>query len=137
MPEIYKTLAIAGLLAATACAQQPRTEQPPVSRAQLFAGPLDNGFNVEKIISQRIEMAPQVSGQKHYHPVPVVGYIVSGEIAFQIEGQKTQILQAGDVFFEPADAIVVRWENIGTARTVFIANYLALEDNDSLLVRVD
>ena len=137
MLEIYQTLAIAGLLAASAVAEQPRTDQPTVSRAELFAESFDSGFNVERIVSQRIEMAPQISGQRHYHPVPVVGYVVSGEIAFQIEGQETQVLRAGDVFFEPADAIIVRWENVGTTRAVFVANYLALKDTDSLLVRVD
>lgn len=117
--------------------QQPFAEERPVSRAVLLTASLEPTVSVGKIVSQRIEMAPQVSGSKHYHPIPVLGYVVSGEIAFQIDGEDVQILRTGDAFYEPANAVVVRWENIGSTRATFVANYLAAKDSDELLIRVD
>lgn len=130
-------LSIAGLLTALLVTQQALAEESSVSRAKLLTVTLEQPFNVRNILSQRIEMAPQVAGQKHYHPMPVVGYLVSGEIAFQIQGQETQMLKAGDAFFEPADAVVVRWENVGSTRAIFVANYIAADDSDELLIRVE
>lgn len=112
-------------------------ESPPVTRVELLTAAVHGTANVEKILSYRIEMAPQISGQKHFHPMPVIGYVVSGEIAFQIEGKDVQILKSGDAFFEPAKAIVTRWENIGTTRAVFVANYIAASNEDELLIRLD
>ena len=128
---------IAGLLTIFACSPQTRVEEQPVTRAELLAVSLTKPSIAERIVTQRIEMAAGTTGQKHYHPVPVVGYVVAGAIAFQIEGQETQVLHAGDAFYEPADVVVVRWESVGTTRAVFVANYIATEDNNELLVRVD
>ena len=137
MLMMLRAVVMAGLLAMLACSPQTRVEDQPVARAELLAVSLAKPSLAEKVITQRIEMAPGVSGQKHYHPVPVVGYVVAGEIAFQIEGQEIQILHAGDAFYEPANLVVVRWESVGSTRAVFIANYIVTEDSNELLIRVD
>ncbi|HZJ60181.1 MAG TPA: hypothetical protein VFD24_07885 [Chitinophagaceae bacterium] len=37
---------------------------------------------------------------KHLHPCPVVGYIVSGKVLFQVEGEEKKTLNQGEAFYE-------------------------------------
>ncbi|RMI33673.1 cupin domain-containing protein [Nocardia stercoris] len=46
----------------------------------------------------------------HVHNGPVVGNIISGRVAYQIEGEPVQILGPGDVFYEPQDARIARFD---------------------------
>lgn len=62
---------------------------------------------------------------RHLHPCPVVGYIVEGSAVFQIEGRPPQTLIAGSAFYEPANTVVVRFDNGSDAQPMkFIAYYL-------------
>lgn len=44
------------------------------------------------------------SGAPHRHPGFVLGYVIEGEIRFQVAGEPVRILRAGDTFFEPPGA---------------------------------
>lgn len=131
-PNVYLSVLVALAMSSMAC-----TEVPPVSRAELLTATVKDNVEVQRILTHRIEMAPQIAGQKHYHPMPVIGYVVAGKIAFHIEGEALQILDAGDAFFEPANAVVSRWENIGSTRAIFVANYIAAAGDHELLIRID
>jgi hypothetical protein len=67
-------------------------------------------------------------GQKtglHRHPCPVISYIAEGTIRFQMRGQKTEIISAGHISYEPAEAIIDQFDNAwDSARAKFIAYYL-------------
>jgi hypothetical protein len=41
-----------------------------------------------------------MSAGKHLHPCPVVGYIVSGKVLFQVEGEEKKTLNQGEAFYE-------------------------------------
>ena len=47
----------------------------------------------------------------HTHSVPVVGYVLKGEIIYQVEGKKKTVLHKGDAFYEPAGARILRFDN--------------------------
>ena len=47
----------------------------------------------------------------HTHAAPAVGYVAKGEIIYQVEGEKQQILRAGDAFYEPAGPRILRFDN--------------------------
>ncbi|MFD4673406.1 cupin domain-containing protein [Lentzea sp. NPDC058450] len=42
----------------------------------------------------------------HRHSGPVFGYVVQGEILFELEGEKPQVHRAGEAFWEPGGDVV-------------------------------
>ena len=54
---------------------------------------------MERIEIKEIEFAVSRAIGRHLHPFPVIGQVVDGEIAFQIEGHPETILKKGDAFF--------------------------------------
>lgn len=56
----------------------------------------------------------------HTHVAPVFGYVSKGSIYYQVEGQKPQLLKAGDAFYEPAGPNILHFDNASkTEEAVF------------------
>ncbi|WP_327640397.1 cupin domain-containing protein [Kribbella sp. NBC_00482] len=75
----------------------------------------------------------------HRHPGgPAFGYVVDGEMRFELEGEPEQILKAGDVFWEPGGD-VIHYQD-GNARgdigVRFVVTMLC-DPNQPMLVLVD
>lgn len=57
----------------------------------------------------------------HTHEAPAVGYVAKGAIIYQVEGEKPQVLREGDVFFEPTDKRILRFDNASaTQEAIFL-----------------
>ncbi len=57
----------------------------------------------------------------HTHAAPAVGYVAKGEIIYQVEGEKPQILREGDAFYEPAGPRILRFDNASaTEEAIFL-----------------
>ena len=57
----------------------------------------------------------------HTHSAPAVGYVVKGEIIYQVEGEKQQLLREGDAFYEPAGPRILRFDNASaTEEAIFV-----------------
>ena len=71
----------------------------------------------------------------HLHPCPVVGHIVSGTLLFQIEGEKPQLIKAGEAFYEPKNKPILHFDNaLDSEPLVFMAYYLVEENEDLLML---
>ena len=46
----------------------------------------------------------------HTHNGPVFGTIMHGRVLFQVDGEPQSTLQAGDVFYEPAEARILHFD---------------------------
>jgi quercetin dioxygenase-like cupin family protein len=80
---------------------------------------------VNSVDVRQITFEPGQETGKHKHPCPVVGYVAKGTVFFQIEGQPVQELPEGSAFYEPADTVILRFDNASkTDPLVFIAYYL-------------
>lgn len=66
--------------------------------------------SAERIEVRRISMPAGLAAGLHVHNGPVVGNIVTGRVVYQIEGEPERILGPGDVFFEPQDARIARFD---------------------------
>ena len=74
---------------------------------------------------RQITLVPNQQTGRHRHPCPVVGYIAWGTAVFQIEGQPPRELAEGEAFYEPADTVILRFDNASdTDSLTFIACYL-------------
>lgn len=81
----------------------------PIVRETLLRQPLDDKLTGAVEI-RRITLQPDVPGGPHRHNGPVFGAIERGSVHFQVDGGPETILRAGDVFYEPADALIDRFD---------------------------
>ncbi|HVZ57119.1 MAG TPA: cupin domain-containing protein [Chitinophagaceae bacterium] len=91
---------------------------------------------VETVEIKQVVMPPGQPAPRHLHPCPVLGYIVSGKVLFQIQGEEARILNEGDAFYEPRNATILHFDNAqGDQPLVFVAFYLKEggEENIQLL----
>ncbi len=96
-----------------------------IQRKPLLTALLRQPQTVERIEVKEIELAPGQRTGLHRHPCHVVGYIAAGSIVYQLEGQQSVLLQAGDAFHEPENARMLRFDNASDiAPAKFIAYYL-------------
>ena len=80
---------------------------------------------VSKVEIQEITFPIRQIAPKHLHPCPVVGYIKSGSVLFQIEGKDPIILKEGDSFYEPKNVNILHFDNASNDKPMtFIAFYL-------------
>ena len=54
----------------------------------------------------------------------MISYVVEGTIRFQIRGEKIQIIQAGQICYESASAIIEHFDNASDRPAKFIPYYL-------------
>ncbi len=109
--------------------------RPAVARRDLLAAQLAGGKVIAKVDIKEVTMGPGAKAPLHLHPCAVVGVVLEGSIAYQIEGQAVVHLKAGDAFYEPAEVRIARFDNEGTGPAKFAAFYL-LEREDQPLIRM-
>lgn len=88
---------------------------------------------VSKVEIQEITFPAGQTAPKHLHPCPVVGYIKSGSVLFQIEGKEPVVLKEGDSFYEPKNVNILHFDNAsGDKPMTFIAFYLKEVNEDNV-----
>jgi quercetin dioxygenase-like cupin family protein len=108
---------------------------PQIVRTSLLAASLDGSPTVERVQVTQIDLGPSQAPGRHYHPCPVIGYVVAGRIRFQIDGEAERRLGAGDAFFEPANITVLHFDNASDQDSArFIASYLLPPGEDRVIV---
>ncbi len=53
-----------------------------------------------RVAMVEVTYGPGESSEPHTHGCPVVGYVVSGSVRMQVEGQSPDTYQAGETFYE-------------------------------------
>jgi quercetin dioxygenase-like cupin family protein len=105
-----------------------------IRRTELLTQELDTSPN--RVAAYRVELPPGQAAGPHFHPGAVTGYIESGLIAFERDGQPVRELRPGEVFFEPAGETIHRFDNLSDREpAVFIAFYL-LTGDQALIVPI-
>jgi quercetin dioxygenase-like cupin family protein len=76
------------------------------------------------VMTMTIELAPGSAGSgPHRHSGPVFGYLIEGELIFELEGEPERVITAGDAFWEPGGDLV-HWQaanNLTDRNTKFLA----------------
>jgi len=106
--------------------------QRTITRRPLLSAAL-NHKTVTSVDVREIVFEPGQETGLHKHPCPVFGYIAEGEAVLQVKGQPPQQLPAGSAFYEPAETVVLRFDNASSENKMkFIAFYL-LEGQQELI----
>lgn len=81
---------------------------------------------VTQVEVREIIFQPGQQTGRHLHPCPVVGYIAEGTALFQRESEaEVQRLPSGSAFYEPANTVILRFDNASATEPMkFIAYYL-------------
>jgi quercetin dioxygenase-like cupin family protein len=103
-----------------------------IERKPLLTATIPGGKRVGRVEIKEIGLRPRQATTRHIHPCPVVGYVVSGEINFQIAGQPAERLSAGDAFYEPANTVILHFDATDQP-TKFIVYYLLGSDETELI----
>jgi quercetin dioxygenase-like cupin family protein len=100
----------------------PKLQREPVLERQLPAA----NPPVRLVKGARIRFAPGQPTGLHRHPISTCGVVTKGSFILQVEGEAEQQLEAGDGFFEPACATILRFDNASTSEPAeIVCFYLA------------
>ncbi|MUM18911.1 cupin domain-containing protein [Mycobacterium sp. CBMA271] len=121
----------AGLAAlATACGSTPPTSREPVSRTDLQRHDLSTPGH--EALQTRVDFQPGATAARHKHPGEEIIYVLKGTLVYDIDGQGSKTVTAGDVLFVPPETFhSVR--NIGDDEGSELATYV-VEKNKPLVV---
>ena len=110
--------------------------QPGPSRKDLLQV-LMKSQTLSRIEVKEITMPAGQTAPKHSHPCPVVGYVSSGSVILQVEGEPKKVIRQGEAFYEPKDKVILHFDNASQQEPlVFIAFYLK-EDQEDLIRLID
>jgi quercetin dioxygenase-like cupin family protein len=84
--------------------------QTSIEREKLLKVPLREWIATDVDV-RSLEFAPGQQTGVHFHPCPVVGYIVEGAAILQVDGQVEQRLEKETAFHEPAGVKIARLDN--------------------------
>jgi quercetin dioxygenase-like cupin family protein len=83
-------------------------------------------------IQNRVDISPEAPSVKHWHPGEEIIYVLEGSLEYQVEGQLPKTVNAGDVFFVPAETVRAA-KNVGSGNAAELATYI-VEKGKPLLV---
>jgi quercetin dioxygenase-like cupin family protein len=105
------------------------TQQP--TRKDLLDAIINQEVSVVEI--KEVTMPPGQAAPKHLHACPVVGYVISGNVLFQAEGEESRIIREGEAFYEPRNRTILHFDNALTDRPLrFVAFYLKEADEENI-----
>lgn len=124
-----QTLATAALIAAGS----PAPAQQGVTRTDLQRH--DLSVPGREMVQTRIDIAPGAVAKWHRHPGEEVIYIIEGTLEYQLEGQPSVRLKAGQVLFVPT-GVAHMAHNPGTTNGAELATYI-VEKGKPLVIAAD
>lgn len=105
-----------------------------IIRKPLLKVNFDHLQKIYKVDVREIDFKPLQATGLHSHPCPVISYIVTGDVLFQVDGQAPRIVHAGEVLYEPADKKILHFDNHSSTQSLtFIAYYLLNKNQDKLI----
>ncbi|MFE3188220.1 cupin domain-containing protein [Nocardia sp. NPDC059240] len=100
-----------------------------VTRTILQDVPVTPAKLTDRIQTRRICMPAGTVAGLHTHNGPVVGSIVSGTVAYRVDGEPQIILAPGDVFFEPEATRIAQFDALDED-VVFLGHFLLTSDQE-------
>jgi quercetin dioxygenase-like cupin family protein len=76
-----------------------------------------------EIVQNRVDIDPTAPPIRHKHPGEEIIYVLEGVLEYLVDGQPPATVEAGEVFFVPAETVhAVR--NVGGAEATELATYV-------------
>jgi quercetin dioxygenase-like cupin family protein len=81
-----------------------------------------------------VTIEPGQAGLPHRHPGSAIGYVVEGEYELGIDDEPTQVIKAGETFYEPIGCLHRVSRNPGKVRTRLIAVVLHPREAEEIAI---
>ncbi|BCJ75173.1 hypothetical protein CS0771_47170 [Catellatospora sp. IY07-71] len=73
----------------------------------LYERQLSMGAQPVEVMTLLVEIPPGGKGlPPHKHSGPIFGYMIEGEMLFELEGEPERVIKAGEAFFEPGGDVI-------------------------------
>lgn len=108
---------------------QPSADRPIVE--PLFSQRLAD-IPGKTLSASRVTFPPGLVGAPHRHGGPLYGYVLSGALRTQLEGQPVTVYRAGESFFEPAGAHHVLSQSDHPSEPVQVLAIIVADDGAAL-----
>jgi quercetin dioxygenase-like cupin family protein len=71
----------------------------------------------------------------HRHSGPAFGYVVEGEVIFELEGEPERVVRAGETFWEPGGDVIHYQDgnNLSNAETTFVVMMFCVPGQPTLI----
>jgi quercetin dioxygenase-like cupin family protein len=92
---------------------------------------------LSKVEAKEITMSAGQAAPKHSHPCPVVGYVLSGKVLFQEEGEEKRTIAAGEAFYEPMDKVILHFDNASAEQPMTFLAFHLKEGDEALIKMVE
>lgn len=89
---------------------------------------------VVKVEAGDFRFKPGQVAPVHTHKAPAVGYVLKGEIIYQVEGEKQQLLREGDAFYEPAGPRILRFDNASATEEAIFIDFNLQQEGEPFIV---
>ncbi|HMI52268.1 MAG TPA: cupin domain-containing protein [Candidatus Saccharimonadales bacterium] len=125
---------LAALVLVLSAFAQTQPAGSPVKRTPLGTVQLETAKTVDHVQLTRIDYTPGQATGRHLHPMPVVGYVLSGSFVVQVQGKEPHTYATGEVIYEPPGIPIEKFDNASASQpAVLIASYLAGSGEETLL----
>lgn len=111
--------------------------QSAVSRKDLLTATIDPAKSISIVEIEEVTMGANTKAPLHLRQCSTLGIITEGSITFQIEGKEAEYLKAGDVFYEPKNIRIAKFNNESNFNAKFAVFYLLENKNDSTIKILD
>jgi quercetin dioxygenase-like cupin family protein len=86
-----------------------------------------------EVVQNRVDIDPEAPFVKHKHPGEVIIYVLEGSLEYQVDGNPSTTLDAGDVLLVPAETIHAV-KNVGSGNAAELATYVVEKGKPFLVV---
>jgi quercetin dioxygenase-like cupin family protein len=71
----------------------------------------------------------------HRHPGPAFGYVIEGEMNFEVEGQPERVIKAGESFWEPGGDVIHYQDgnHLSDAETKFVVMIFGVPEQPTVV----
>lgn len=115
-------LVAAAIIGGIAVTPKPaRAQQQGITRVDLQRHDLSTPGR--EVIQVRVDFAPGAVAGRHTHPGEEIIYVLEGSLEYQVEGNSTVTLKAGEVLFIPAGTVHSA-RKVGTMKASELATYV-------------
>jgi quercetin dioxygenase-like cupin family protein len=88
-----------------------------------------------EVIQNRVELSPEAPPVRHFHYGEEIIYVLEGKLEYQIDGEETRTVKAGEALTVPAQAVhAVR--NVGSGTGTELATFV-VEKGKPLITLAD
>lgn len=98
-----------------------QAQTPPFKRTVLQQ--TDLSIPGKEVVQALAEIQPGAAAGRHTHPGEEIGYVETGPVVVEIDGQPAKTLQTGEVFFIP-NGKIHNATNRGTGVAKIVATYV-------------